>query len=133
VSIFHRGWGRAGDTGLVAVVGDKRAGAVWYRLFTEAEHGEGYVDGETPELAIAVARPYRGQGIGRRLMEAIHERARRDGIGKISLSVNEDNPAKRLYRSLGYVDYHPEDGNERMILDLTREVEDAPPYPDPPA
>ena len=48
------------------------------------------------------------------MMERIHERARADGIHQISLSVNHDNPAKRLYESLGY----EARGEELMVLQL---------------
>ncbi len=118
VVVFHEGWGREGDDGLVAEEDGQRIGAVWWRLFTEAAHGEGYVDEETPELAIAVVDGFRGRGIGRTLMEAMHERGRQAGLLRVSLSVDADNPAKRLYARLGYVDYEPDDGVGRMILEL---------------
>jgi GNAT superfamily N-acetyltransferase/DNA-binding transcriptional ArsR family regulator len=120
VSVFHEGWGRPGDVGLVAEEAGRAIGLVWYRLFTGARHGEGFVDEATPELAIAVAEGQRGRGIGRRLMEAAHERARTDGIRRISLSVDDGNPARRLYAALGYIDHERGDGLGRMVLDVSR-------------
>ena len=74
VVVFHEGWGRPGDTGLVAEHEARPVGLVWYRLFTEEAHGEGFVDELTPELAIAVVDGFRGRGIGGELMAAAHER-----------------------------------------------------------
>jgi ribosomal protein S18 acetylase RimI-like enzyme len=118
VVIFHRDWGRDGDIALVAEEEGELFGLVWWRLFTEEEHGEGYVDEATPELAIAVRDGYRDRGIGRSLMDAAATRARQDGLARLSLSVEADNPARRLYARVGWVEYEPGDGLGRMLLAL---------------
>ena len=118
LTIFHVGWGRAGDTGLVAEGAGEPAGVVWSPRLTDAEPRERIVGEATPELAITVADGHRGQGTGRALMEAIHEQARADGLARVSLSVDADNPAKRLYARLGYAECQPGDVLGRMILRL---------------
>ena len=118
VAPFHTAWGRGGDVGLVAEEDSTPIGLAWYRFFTEEEHGEGYVDEKTPEVAVAVVDGHRGKGIGTALMEAIHARARADGVDRISLSVDHDNPARHLYERLGYVALAADEDDDRMVLEL---------------
>lgn len=96
-------WGRAGDVALCALDGrDEPVGAVWYRRFTAAEPGYGYVADDVPELAIGVYPEFRRQRVGSLLLGAIVARAGRDSERALSLSVNKDNPAKRLYARYGF-------------------------------
>jgi ribosomal protein S18 acetylase RimI-like enzyme len=58
---------------------------------------------EIPSLGIAVHPAERGQGVGRTLMERLHEEARARGARQVRLTVYADNePARRLYEELGY-------------------------------
>jgi ribosomal protein S18 acetylase RimI-like enzyme len=99
---YIAGWGRPGDRALVAIDQVQPVGAAWYRLFTEDKPGYGFVDEETPELTIAIVPSRRGKGLGRELFTALLEQARRDGYARVSLSVEPDNPASRLYEQHGF-------------------------------
>ncbi len=55
------------------------------------------------EMGISVAKEYRGQGIGRSLMQAMVDWARASGMKRIELKVYARNErAIRLYRSFGF-------------------------------
>ena len=101
-SRYVKAWGRPGDTGVVALEDGFAVGAAWYRLFTAAEPGYGFVDVETPELAIAVVPSKRGHGIGEKLLEALIARAREAGYPALSLNVEPGNPARKLYERFGF-------------------------------
>lgn len=100
---YVEGWGRPGDAALVAIEGFQPVGAAWYRLFTAAEPGFGFVDEATPELTIAVVPSRRGHGYGRQLLEELLRQARAAGYSGVSLSVEPDNPALQLYERHGFV------------------------------
>ena len=118
VKRYHEGWGRAGDLGVAAEVDGEFVGGAFCRLFTEDDHGHGYVDPETPEVGVAVASGYRGQGIGGSLMDGIAELARNNSCPRLSLSVQVGNPAVNLYRRLGYQEVSTDDSAHRMVLEL---------------
>lgn len=93
VARYVKGWGRPGDTALIALEDGFPVGAAWYRRFDAERPGYGFVDEETPELAIAVVPSRRGRGIGDALLTALVERARKDGYRRLSLSVEAGNEA----------------------------------------
>lgn len=54
-------------------------------------------------LGMAVLPKYRGQGIGRRLLEACLEKSKAKGITRVELEVRVDNTAAiRLYEKVGF-------------------------------
>jgi len=77
-------------------------GAAWLRFFAADDPGYGFVAPDVPELTIGVAAAWRGRGAGRALLRALAERARSSGIAQISLNVERENFAQRLYLSEGY-------------------------------
>jgi ribosomal protein S18 acetylase RimI-like enzyme len=102
VSRYVDAWGRPGDASVIALDAGSPVGAAWYRLFKRAAPGYGFVDEATPELAIAVVPSKRGGGFGRELLSALIERARGEGFEALSLSVEPQNPALKLYERFGF-------------------------------
>src|SRR5207244_1977300 len=83
------------DGTLVAVVADEIVGSLHIEL---SRHGFG-------EIGMAVAREWRGRGVGSALLAAAIEWSRERGLHKLSLAVFAHNAAAiTLYRKFGFVE-----------------------------
>jgi ribosomal protein S18 acetylase RimI-like enzyme len=113
-------WGRPGDAAVFALDRrDEPIGAAWYRRFTSAAPGYGYIADDIPELAIGVFSEFRGQRVGSLLMGSLIAKAQSTGERALSLSVHRDNPARRLYARLGFEVEREETDTYTMLLDLS--------------
>jgi ribosomal protein S18 acetylase RimI-like enzyme len=116
VARYVKGWGRPGDTALIAIEDGFPVGAGWYRLFREDAPGYGFVDDQTPELAIAVVPSRRGRGVGDALLTALCERAQAEGHHALSLSVERGNSELvSFYEKHGFKRVH-EDGGDSVTM-----------------
>ncbi len=86
------------DKCLVAEVGNKIVGAVWTRIMNDY----GHVDDETPSLAISLYKEYRGKGIGTELLRQMLDMLKKCGCKQVSLSVQKENYAVKLYVRVGF-------------------------------
>jgi ribosomal protein S18 acetylase RimI-like enzyme len=102
VARYVANFGRRGDAAVIAIEEHRRVGAAWYRLFTPDEPGFAFLDERTPEVSIAAVPSMRGRGIGSQLLDALLARARREGYGALSLSVERENPSIALYERHGF-------------------------------
>jgi len=110
---YVEGWGRPGDVGVIASVAGEPVGAAWVRRLVGPGRGYGWVDDATPELAIAVMPGREGHGIGGALLRRLL--ADLDGtVPAVSLSVRGDNPARRLYARVGFVEVDGSDVGNRV-------------------
>jgi ribosomal protein S18 acetylase RimI-like enzyme len=114
---YVTGWPQPGDRGGIAEEG-RPIGAAWFRFFPEHDPGFGFVDAQTPEVSIGVVRERRGLGIGSLLLGALIAQARHDGLASVSLSVEPDNHARRLYKRLGFETVGAVGGSLTMLLRL---------------
>jgi ribosomal protein S18 acetylase RimI-like enzyme len=116
---YMQGWVREGDAGVVAEQDGRPVGAAWYRTFSASEPGYGFIDEDTPEVSIAVEPDQRGRGVGATLLRALCRREKGDGLEALSLSVERDNPALRLYERIGFVEVEGTADACTMRVDLT--------------
>ncbi len=126
------GWGRPGDAGLVAESTEgSPLGAAWFRFWTDDDHSYGFVSPTVPEVAIAVKAAHRRRGIGSLLLSELAAHAGGQGISRLSLSVELENPARHLYAQHGFRRHVDVGGAWTMVLDLESTVEagagDSPP------
>jgi GNAT superfamily N-acetyltransferase len=80
--------------------------------------GFGYIGTGVPELIIGVRPIWRAHGVGRALLQRLCERARAEGFGRISLSVERGNFAQTLYRSEGFAVTQAGHGRDTMVKRL---------------
>jgi ribosomal protein S18 acetylase RimI-like enzyme len=117
--MYLAGWPRQGDYGLVAEQGGS-LGAAWYRTYTEVSHGYGFVAADVPELSIAVVASRRREGIGRQLLTDLINASVDQGYPALSLSVREENPARSLYESVGFVSVEKHGSSWTMVRRAAR-------------
>lgn len=124
--VYYQDFGKqAGDVCLVAETDNKIVGAVWTRIVNDFAH----IDDNTPSLAIAVAKECRGQGIGTRLLNKMLTVLKDEGFFSVSLSVQKDNFAVKMYKIAGF-EVVKDNGEELIMLKtynviLTADIEDA--------
>ena len=75
---------------------DVAFGKGWDEMEDEAKAGEFYID------SLSVSLPYRNQGVGTALIEKAKEMAKELGIPVVTLAVEPENRAKKLYQKLGF-------------------------------
>lgn len=86
------------DFGLVAEVDGKNVGAVWVRIMNDY----GHVDEETPSVAISLYKEYRNLGIGTAMMKQLLTELKIKGYQQVSLAVQKENYAVKLYQKVGF-------------------------------
>ena len=89
---------REHDKAFIAKVNGKAMGAVWARIMDDY----GHIDDETPSLAIALYKEYRGAGIGTELLRRMLAALKASGYEKASLAVQKANYAVKMYLDAGF-------------------------------
>lgn len=106
------------DYCLIAEYNQSIIGAVWIRILSGNVKGYGNIDDHTPEIAISVIEQYRNKGIGYRLMQNFLNNLAYKGYKQVSLSVNKQNYAYKMYKKLGFEIIEERHEDYLMLLNL---------------
>ena len=99
LQIYYKDFGSfKDDIALAADVKDKVIGAAWVRIMDDY----GHIDNETPSLAMSLFKEYRNLGIGTVLLNELLSELKIRGYLKVSLSVQKDNYAQKMYKKAGF-------------------------------
>lgn len=117
LKVYYQDFGtRAGDICLIAETDNKIVGAVWTRIVNDF----GHIDDDVPSLAIAVSKESRGNGIGTRLLLEMIEVLKKERFSAVSLSVQKENFAVKLYERAGF-EVVKDNGEELVMLKIIKE------------
>lgn len=99
LQVYVRDFGRwPDDRCMVAECDGKVVGAVWTRIMDDY----GHIANDTPSLAMSIYREYRNRGIGTKLLQNMLQLLREEGYKQVSLSVQKENYAVKMYRKVGF-------------------------------
>lgn len=100
LQVYIRDFGKyKDDYCLIAEADNKIIGAVWARIMEDY----GHIDDMTPSLAISLYNDYRGHGIGTDMMKRMLRLLKNNGYKRVSLSVQKENYAVKMYLKVGFV------------------------------
>ena len=102
------------DIAMVAEVGSKVIGAVWVRVMDDY----GHIDDITPSLAISLYKEYRSRGIGSALIKQMLLLLKDRGYKSVSLSVQRENFALKMYLKSGFNILEEKDEEYIMVCQL---------------
>ncbi len=102
------------DRCLVAECDGRVIGAVWTRVMNDYGH---IADG-IPSLAMSLYKEYRNKGIGTEMLKNLLQLLGKDGYRQVSLSVQKENYAVRMYRKVGFEVLKETDEEYIMVCNL---------------
>lgn len=116
LQVYIENFGRKDDYCLVAETENKIIGAVWVRIMDDY----GHIDNNTPSLAISLYSDFRGQGTGTALLENMLLLLKSENYEKVSLSVQKENYACRMYLKAGFEVVSENDEEYIMVCNLQK-------------
>lgn len=115
---YIKDFGAQDDYCLVAEVEGKIVGAAWSRVLDDELKGYGNIGKGIPEIAISLLKEYRGNGIGTELLSRLLELLHSKKYQKVSLSVQKENYAYRMYVKAGFVAIQEQAEDYLMVCEL---------------
>lgn len=115
LQVYIKDFGKSkDDIGFVAEFDKKVVGMIWARVTNDY----GHIDDEIPSLAMSVDREFQNKGIGTELLKKILEELKGKKYEKVSLSVQKENYAVKLYRKVGFKVYEETSEEFIMLLEI---------------
>nr|WP_300359734.1 GNAT family N-acetyltransferase [Fusobacterium sp.] len=102
------------DVALVVEIDEKIIGMIWSRIMNDY----GHIDEETPSLAMSITKEFQNKKIGTILLGKMLEKLKEKNYKKVSLSVQKNNYAVKLYKKAGFIPYKETEEEFIMLLKL---------------
>ena len=115
LQVYIKDFGKSkNDIGFIAEFNKKVIGMIWARVMNDY----GHIDNKTPSLAMSVDKKFQNKGIGTILLRKILEDLKEKNYEKVSLSVQKENYAVKLYKKLGFKVFKETSEEFIMLLEL---------------